>query len=140
MFEGARHPPLDGFDRNSQSRSDLGVSQTPEARKQENLAVFFGDRADDFLQEEGFVGAVEGVGVGYRLVLMLLADSVTRDAVQGQIGGDAQKERFGRFDSASLVGRDAKIGFLDKVFCVLGTKAKPQTAAEPVAIPSIESS
>ncbi|MFN3779260.1 MAG: hypothetical protein ACK4SI_09725, partial [Brevundimonas aurantiaca] len=57
-----------------------------------------------------------------------------------QVRRNPQQEGFGRTNAASMVGRNAEIGFLDEIFCVLGAKAKPQTAAEPVAIPSIESS
>lgn len=72
-------------------------------------------------------------------MLVLLADGVARDTVQGEVGGDAQQEGFGRSDAARLVGCDAEIGFLDKIFRGVGTKASPQPSAKPDAISSIES-
>lgn len=115
------------------------MSQTPKSREEENLSVLFRDGADDLLEEERFVGAIESsVRTRRRIVKVLLADSLTGEAVQGKVGGNAQQKGFRRPYAASLIGPYPQIRFLDQIIGGVCAEARTKPSPEPRGIAPIK--
>ena len=93
------------------------MSQTPKSREEENLSVLFRDGADDLLEEERFVGAIES-RVRWRCGLSVaIADRIPRHPIECEIRGDPQQQRFGISDAVYRIKGDLQIGVLNEVIC-----------------------